>query len=111
MIIEQKIQIYQQLGKGSYGTVLLIKRKGVDEYEAMKQVNCPTLEKVNNQLQELFCLSKASLSNSRYVNKCRDFKITKSEDGQYRCYYILDYAPSDMKKILALRKIKGKPYT
>ena len=48
MIIEQKIQIYQQLGKGSFGTVLLIKREGVDEYEAMKQVNCSTLEKVNN---------------------------------------------------------------
>ena len=66
----------------------------------MKQVNCSTLEKVTNQLQELFCLSKASLSNSKYINKCRDFNITRSEDGRYRCYYILDYALSDMKKIL-----------
>ena len=57
----------------------------------------------------MLCLTKASLSNSKYINKCRDFKITKSEDGRYRCYYILDYAPSDMHKILELRK--DNPYT
>ena len=98
LLANLKIIKKNKVGEGSYGSVFRVKnREGKDL--AMKIVNCDTKEEVVKQLIEVDSLLKVCLEKSRYINICTGFSIIRNKNGEYRCYYFLELAPSDMDKI------------